>query len=83
MSQRVIPSYLLQVKQFPLVADMTTTLTVNTAEVENKTNITCQTQKGIHFLSNFTFLYIAGYIELHHNNLKSSMCIELFSLLYM
>ena len=32
------------------MADMTTTLTVNTAEVENKTNITCQTQKGIHFL---------------------------------
>ena len=43
------------------MADMTTTLTVNTAEVENKTNITCQTQKGIHFLSNSTFLYIAGY----------------------
>ena len=52
------------------MADMTTTLTVNTTEVENKTNITCQTQKGIHFLSNSTFLYIAGYIELHHNNLK-------------
>ena len=34
------------------MADMTTTLTVNTAEVENKTNITCQTQKGIHFISN-------------------------------
>ena len=31
------------------MADMTTTLTVNTAEVENKTNITCQTQKGINF----------------------------------
>ena len=31
------------------MADMTTTLTVNTAEVENKTNIIilCQTQKGI------------------------------------
>ena len=49
------------------MADMTTTLTVNTTEVENKTNITCQTQKGIHFLFNSTFLYIAGYIELHHN----------------
>ena len=48
------------------MADMTTTLTVNTAEVENKTNITCQTQKGIHFLSNSSFLYVAGYIELHH-----------------
>ena len=47
------------------MADMTTTLIVNTAEVENKTNITCQTQKGINFLSNSTFLYIAGYIELN------------------
>ena len=77
MFQRAIPSYLVQVKQFPLramnhsavhlyilatikslmcirennvsgwMADMTTTLTVNTAEVENKTNITCQTQRGI------------------------------------
>ena len=65
------------------MADMTTILTVNTAKVENKTSITCQTQKGIHFLSNSTFLYIAGYIELHHNNLKSPMCIELSSLLYM
>ena len=65
------------------MADMTTTLTVNTAEVENKTNITCQTQKGIHFLSNSTFLYIAGYIELHHNNLKSPMCREFSSSLYM
>ena len=51
------------------MADMTTTLTVNTAKVENKTNITCQTQKGSIFVSNSTFLYIAGYIELHHNNL--------------
>ena len=42
------------------IADMTTTLTVNTAEVENKTNITCQTQRGIDFASNSTFLYIAG-----------------------
>ena len=41
------------------IADMTTTLTVNT-EVENKTNITCQTQRGIDFVSNSTFLYIAG-----------------------
>ena len=49
------------------MADMTTTLTVNTAEVENKTNVTCWTQKGIHFLSNSTFLYIAGCIKLHHN----------------
>ena len=49
------------------MADMTTTLTVNTVEVENKTNITCQTQKGNNFLSNSTFLYIAGYIELHHD----------------
>ena len=65
------------------MADMTTTLTVNTAEVENKTNITCQTQKEINFLSNSTFFYIAGYIEQHHNNLKSPMCIELSSLLYM
>ena len=56
------------------MADMTITLTVNTAEVENKTNITCQTQKGIIFLSNSSFLSIAGYIELHHNNLKSPMC---------
>ena len=32
------------------MADMTTTLTVNTAEVENETIITCQTQKGINFL---------------------------------
>ena len=63
------------------MADMTTTLTVNTAEVENKTNVTCQTQKGIHFLCNSSFLYIAGYSELHHNNLKSPMCIELSSLL--
>ena len=31
------------------MADMTTTLTFNTAEVENKTNITCQTLKGINF----------------------------------
>ena len=47
------------------MADMTTTQSLtNTAKVENKTNITCQTQKGIHFLSNSTFLYIAGYIEL-------------------
>ena len=30
-----------------LMADMTTTLTVNSAEVANKTNITCQTQRGI------------------------------------
>ena len=90
MFQRVIPSYLLQVKQFPLravnqsavytsvlatltslmnksgnnvsgwIADMTTTLTVNTAEVENKTNITCQTQRGIDFLSTPTFLYITN-----------------------
>ena len=65
------------------MADMTITLTVNTAKVENKTNIVCQTQKGIKFLSNSTFLYIAGHIELHHNNLKSPMCIELSSLLYM
>ena len=65
------------------MADMTTILTVNTAEIENKTNITCQTQKGINFLSNSTFLYIAGYIELHYNNLKSPICIELSSLLYM
>ena len=65
------------------MADMTTILTVNTAKVENKTNIVCHTQKGIKFLSNSTFLYIAGYIELHHNNLKSPMCIELSSLLYM
>ena len=64
------------------MADMTTTLTVNTAEVENKTTITCQTQNGINFLSNSTLLYIAGYIELHHNNLKSPMSIEL-SLLYL
>ena len=28
------------------MADMPTTLTVNTAEVENKMNITCQTQRG-------------------------------------
>ena len=49
------------------MADMTITLTVSTAEVENKTNITCQTQKGSNFLSNSTFLYIAGYVELHHN----------------
>ena len=49
------------------MADITTTLTVNTAEVENKTNITCQTQKGINFLSNSSFLYIAGYTELYHN----------------
>ena len=47
------------------MADMAIILTVNTAEVENKTNITCQTQKGIHFLSNSTFLYIAGYTELY------------------
>ena len=32
------------------MADMTT-LTANTAKVENKTNITCQTQKGIRFLN--------------------------------
>ena len=44
------------------LADMTTTLIVNTAKVKNKTNITCQTQKGIHFLSNSSFFYIAGYI---------------------
>ena len=43
------------------MADMTTALIVNTAEVENKTNITCQTQKGINFLSHSTILYIAGY----------------------
>ena len=42
------------------MADMTTTLTVNTAEVKNKTNITCTTQRGIEFLSNSTYLYIAG-----------------------
>ena len=42
------------------MADMTTTLTVNTAEVENKTNITCWTQRGINFFPNSTFLYIAG-----------------------
>ena len=42
------------------IADMTTTLTVNTAEVENKTNITCQTQRGIDFLSTSTFLYITS-----------------------
>ena len=42
------------------MADMTTTLTVNTSEVENKTNITCQTQRGIAFPSTSTFLYIAG-----------------------
>ena len=42
------------------MADMTTTLTVNTAEVENKTNIICQTQRGIDFSPNSTFLYIAG-----------------------
>ena len=65
------------------MADMTTILTVNTAKVENKTNIVCQTQRGIKFLSNSSLLYIAGYIELHHNNLKSPMCIELSSLLYM
>ena len=42
------------------MADMTTTLTVNTSEVENKTTLTCQTQRGIDFFSNSTFLYIAG-----------------------
>ena len=42
------------------IADMTTTLTVNTSEVENKTNITCQTQRRIYFPSTSTFLYIAG-----------------------
>ena len=65
------------------MTDMTTTLAVNTAKMENKTNIIilCQTQKGINFLSNSTFLYIAGYIELHHNNLKSQMCIEFSALL--
>ena len=42
------------------IADMTTTLTVNTAEVENKTNITCQTLRGIDFLSTSTFLYITS-----------------------
>ena len=42
------------------IADMTTTVTVNTAEVENKTNITCQTQRGIDFLSTSTFLYITS-----------------------
>ena len=42
------------------IADMTTTLTVNTSEVENKTNITCQTQRGIDFFSTYTFLYIAS-----------------------
>ena len=47
------------------MADITITLTVNTAEVENKTNITCQTQ--FIFLSNSSFLYIAGYTELYHN----------------
>ena len=42
------------------MADMTTTLTVNTAEVENNTNIICLTQRGIDFFPNSTFLYIAG-----------------------
>ena len=42
-------------------ADINTTLTVNTAEVENKTNITCTTQRGIDFSSNSIYLYIAGW----------------------
>ena len=42
------------------MADMTTTLTVNTFEVENKTNITCQTQRGINFSPNSIILYIVG-----------------------
>ena len=42
-------------------ADMTTNLTVNTAEVENKTNITCTTQRGIDFSSNSAYLYKAGW----------------------
>ena len=39
---------------------MTTTLTVNTSKVENKTNMTRQTHRGIDFLSISTFLYIAS-----------------------
>ena len=42
-------------------ADINTTLRVNTAEVENKTNITCTTQRRIDFSSNSTYLYIAGW----------------------
>ena len=84
MFLRVIPSYLLQIKQFPLrtmnhsavhlyiLATIkslmsirennlsgwqATTLTVNTAEEEDKTNIACQTQRG---MSNSAILYIAG-----------------------
>ena len=62
------------------MADMTTTLTVNTAEVENKTNITCQTL----MFSNSTFLYIVsqGSIELHNYNLKSPMCNNYYYLVY-
>ena len=41
-------------------ADMTTTLTVNTAEVKNKTNITCRTHRGSDLSSTSTFLYIAS-----------------------
>ena len=44
-----------------IIADMTTTLTVNSSEVENKTSITCSTQRGIEFSSSSTYLYIAGW----------------------
>ena len=54
------------------MADMTTTLTVNTAEVENKTHITCRLRKE----SYSTFLYIAKF-----HLKKSQICIVLSSLL--
>ena len=43
------------------MADMTTTLAVNSSEVENKTYINCTTQRGIEFSSSATYLYIAGW----------------------
>ena len=46
-------------------ADMTTTLTINSSEVENKTSITCTTQRGIEFSSSSTYLYIAGWSILY------------------
>ena len=56
------------------MADMTTTLTVNTVEVENKTNITCQTQLIFYLILASSILQvILSYIII------SPICIELFS----
>ena len=56
------------------MADMTTTLTVNTSEVENKTNVTCQTQRGIDFFFEFYCSLYCRLGECRDNNLKSLIC---------